>query len=156
VVRVAAILILVLSAAGGAQAARLEPLVSMRQNNGQVFETVSIGNTGATEVGVFIGETTGVHYKELRLSAAQLGHLRSLLANARSVPQAAYLGKPSTLPFVNDVTYVIGTPGDSWMTAAGHAPPRLQGLVTYLSGLIDRYSQAATTSTRRKPLFGDL
>lgn len=130
-------------------------LVSMRLDNSQTFETVAVETNGAAEVGVFIGETTGTHYWSVRLSSARLTELRAEIATADGLPHNVYLGRTSSsLPFVNTLQYLINTGRRSFDTSSGHVPLKLNGLVTDLSGLITRYEQAATTSTRTKPRFG--
>jgi hypothetical protein len=116
---------------------------------------VAVETNGAAEVGIFIGEATGTHYLAFRVSRPQLSRLRSLVAESKALPRDHYLGKPSSLPFVSDIEYVVETPSRSFTAAAGHAPPRLSGLIAYLSALIDRYSQAASSSPRTSPRFGE-
>jgi hypothetical protein len=130
-------------------------LVWMREDNGQTWETVAVETNGASEVGVFIGETSGTHYVPFRLSPGRLAALRSRVSGTRGLQGDSYLGKPSSLPFVNDIQYLVETPSRSFTAARGHAPAKLNGLIADLGGLIERYSPAATTSPQTKPRFGE-
>ncbi len=140
-----------LAAGGAAGASTASRLVSMRQNNGQVWETVTVERNGAAEVGIFIGEVTGTHYLAFRLPERQLAKLRSLVAGTQTLPRDDYPGSFSSLPFVSDTEYVIETSDRSFTAAAGHAPARLSGLITYLSRLIEEHAQAASSSRRTSP-----
>ena len=109
------------------------PLVSMRRIDGATYETVLIRSDGTGDVGVFIGEWTGIDHWQFRLGSDRLAQLRHLVAIAARVTQTPGFGStPST-------EYILFTPGHVLETAKGHVPRRLAGLTSTLSQLIDRY-----------------
>jgi len=92
-------------------------LVSMRQNNGQVYETVAVETNGRGEVGFSIGETTGTHYRPFRLRAREFARLDTFVETAAGLRQQYYLGAASRpLPFVTDIEYIIQLRRRSFVT----------------------------------------
>jgi len=146
-------MVVVALAAPAAQAAAAAPapqLVSMREDTGQIWATVSVRDDGTGDVGFFVGEVNGVGHHAFRLPAGGLAKLRPLVTGLRELRGPAYVGKsPSAAPFDRDTVYTLQTGSRTIDTAQGHMPARLQGLVAYLSTLIARYSPVASSAARR-------
>jgi hypothetical protein len=148
----AAVALLEQSQAGAQPLSKARPLVTMRRNDGQVFQTISIQPTGRGEVGFFIGELTGTHYAAFRLSATRLDHLRQLIDAVGSLHRNLYVNPSSSaLPFVADIQYVVSLRSRTFVTDAGYEPRSLKSLTAQLAALIDGHARAASTSSRTKP-----
>jgi hypothetical protein len=125
-------------------------LVYMREDTGQIWATVSVSANGAGDVGFFVGEVNGVGHHAFRLPAGGLAKLRPLVTQLRTLRGPAYVGaSPSAAPFDRETVYTLETGSRAVDTAEGHMPARLQGLVTYLSDLIARYSPVASSAAHR-------
>ena len=116
-------------------ASKAPQVVSMRRIDGATYETVVIRADGSGDVGVFIGERTGVTHQAFRVSARELSQLRRLAGVAAELPQARYFGTPAP-----SVVYILFDHGRVLEVAKGHVPRRVAGLTSILSGLIDRYA----------------
>jgi hypothetical protein len=126
-------------------AAEQVPLVSMRQVNGQIFQTVSVAPDGSGRVGVFIGEVTSIRYHAFTLDARSMTRLRRLVSATRSLRRQVFLSaSASANPFVVDTEYILAIGTRSLVTDSSHAPRRLEALVVDLTGLIDHYSHAVS------------
>jgi hypothetical protein len=114
-----------------------QPLVTMRQVQGQTWQTVTVRADGHGAVGMFIGEVTGVKYAPFTLSRPALAQLRREIAAARSLPHSVYL-TPSTSaePFVRDEQYILALGPRSLVTDKTDTPARMRPLVKDLLALI--------------------
>jgi len=110
-------------------------LISMRRIDGATYETVEIHADGTGNVGLFIGEWSGVVHRGFALGSREMGQIRHLVAIANRVRRTPSLGSisPST-------EYIIFTGGHVLETAKGRVPPELASLTGILSGLVNRYS----------------
>jgi hypothetical protein len=107
----------------------------MRRVDGATYETVVIRTDGTGDVGVFIGEWTGVVHQRFRVAPRELAQLRQMAKVAARTPESVYFGDPPP-----SVVYILFDQGHVLQVAKGHVPRRLAGLTGILSGLIDGYA----------------